>query len=172
MKRWIPLFALTFAFAAAGCGSETTSDTSADTDESAASGAALADSDASVRGLIGTTPDLSSLASQLDAQSVSDALRDTSQSFTIFAPSNSALDAVGPLSAEALRGHVVNTRMFSGDLESGLAIETLNGTELTFTVTDTGLTIRSTDGKTASVVTPDLDAGNGVIHVIDAVLAE
>jgi uncharacterized surface protein with fasciclin (FAS1) repeats len=123
-----------------------------------------------VLGLLSLTPRASDLSAQIASAGLADLLRDTSQTFTLFAPTNEALAAAGPLSADALRGHIVATRLFSGDLEDGLGIETVGGAELTFSTADGGLTIRSASGATARVVEPDLDAGNGVVHLIDAVL--
>ncbi|MEO1633420.1 MAG: fasciclin domain-containing protein, partial [Bacteroidota bacterium] len=100
--------------------------------------------------------------------------------FTVFAPVNSAfedLDAVP--SGEALRGvllyHVLDIEAFSSALENGLTLTTENGA--TFTVV-TSMEAASgfgidTDGNgmaDANIQAVDVDAANGVIHVIDAVL--
>ncbi|MCB0250207.1 MAG: fasciclin domain-containing protein, partial [Anaerolineae bacterium] len=47
----------------------------------------------------------------------------------------------------------------------GLTAETLQGSDVTFTVADGSIKIND-----ANIVTTDIEAGNGVIHVIDAVI--
>ncbi|MEL6769554.1 MAG: fasciclin domain-containing protein [Bacteroidota bacterium] len=100
--------------------------------------------------------------------------------FTVFAPVNSAfedLDAVP--SGEALRGvllyHVLNIEAFSSALENGLTLTTENGA--TFTVVTSmeaasgfGIDTNSDGMADANIQAVDVDAANGVIHVIDAVL--
>ncbi len=53
----------------------------------------------------------------------------------------------------------------STDLSDGLTAPTLQGQELTFTIDDAGVSVGN-----AKVVTADVNASNGVIHVIDTVL--
>lgn len=96
--------------------------------------------------------------------------------FTLFAPTNAAfaalpdgvLDAVlaDPDLLEAvLLYHVASGMTLSTDLSDGQSIETLLG-QLLF-VTISGSTVEIND---ATVTQADLDASNGVIHVIDGVL--
>ena len=58
------------------------------------------------------------------------------------------------------------TQLMSSDLIDGEELTTLQGAPLTVNVADDGTV--SIGG--AAVVTPDLEAGNGVVHVINAVL--
>ncbi len=60
--------------------------------------------------------------------------------------------------------HVVPGKVMSSDLTEGMKAKTVQGGEVTFTL-DGGAKI---DG--ASIVTPDIEASNGVIHVIDKVI--
>ncbi|MEO1647062.1 MAG: fasciclin domain-containing protein, partial [Chloroflexota bacterium] len=60
--------------------------------------------------------------------------------------------------------------VFSDALEDGMEVETLNGATLTIGVTDEGVTVTDANGNVANVVTADVDASNGVVHVIDGVL--
>jgi transforming growth factor-beta-induced protein len=54
-------------------------------------------------------------------------------------------------------------------LSNGQIVTTVNGT--TFTVNTTGgVTIRDSNNNTATVVLADVQATNGVIHVLNAVL--
>jgi uncharacterized surface protein with fasciclin (FAS1) repeats len=53
----------------------------------------------------------------------------------------------------------------SGDLSDGMTAETVQGSPITVGIVDGVVTI---DG--ATVVAADIEASNGVIHVIDAVI--
>ena len=52
----------------------------------------------------------------------------------------------------------------SGDLSDGMMAATVNGAEVTIGTMD-GVTVNG-----ANVVSADIEASNGVIHVIDAVI--
>jgi uncharacterized surface protein with fasciclin (FAS1) repeats len=62
--------------------------------------------------------------------------------------------------------HVVPGKILSADLEGTVIAATLEGDTMKIVVSVDGITV---DG--ATVVTADIKAGNGVIHVIDDVLA-
>jgi len=99
--------------------------------------------------------------------------------FTVFAPTNDAFealfDALGVTQAEAylnvdllrtvLRYHVIEESVASGDIEDGLEVESLQGSTLTFAVDGDVVMVND-----ATVVAADIEAYNGVIHVIDTVL--
>merc|ERR1719284_204325 len=97
--------------------------------------------------------------------------------FTVFAPLNSAFAELGQEKLNELLAnpdqlssiltyHVVSGEAFSTDLSDGQQIETVNGASVTVSISmDGGVMI---DG--AKVVTADVKASNGVIHVIDKVL--
>ncbi len=97
--------------------------------------------------------------------------------FTVFAPTDAAFAALpegtveslledpqGALS-EILLYHVVGAKAYSSDLADGQKIATLNGDEIE---------VKFKDGKAyidnAMVTVADIKAGNGVVHVIDAVI--
>lgn len=95
--------------------------------------------------------------------------------FTVFAPTDEAFAALPEGTVEALLDdiptltailtyHVVPGAVMSGDLSDGMTAETVNGQSVTIGVSD-GVTV---DG--ANVVLADIEASNGVIHVIDAVI--
>ena len=103
--------------------------------------------------------------------------------FTVFAPVNDAFDALPegtvdslllPENQEQLTAvltyHVVPTKALSGDLTDGMTVTTVQGEDLTINIDDDGVTLTDAAGGTAMVVQADLEAGNGVVHVIDAVL--
>ncbi|TVP71398.1 MAG: fasciclin domain-containing protein [Rhodobacteraceae bacterium] len=96
--------------------------------------------------------------------------------FTVFAPTDEAFAALPEGTVEALLEdipaltailtyHVVPGAIMSGDLSEGCTeVETVNGASATVCAAET-VTI---DG--ATVVQADIEATNGVIHVIDAVI--
>ncbi len=97
--------------------------------------------------------------------------------FTVFAPTNEAFaklpagtveELVKPENKEKLIAiltyHVVAGKVMSTDLSDGQKAKTVNGQEVTVTIGE-GVKI-----DTATVVVADLEASNGVIHVIDSVI--
>lgn len=98
--------------------------------------------------------------------------------FTVFAPTDAAISALVealeitaedllalPNLGEILQYHVVAGAAMSGDLTDGQEIETLLGENVTVTINAEGVFIND-----AQVTAADIEAGNGVVHVIDAVL--
>ena len=107
------------------------------------------------------------------------ALGDTEASLTVFAPTNTAfqtllevlgyssLDAVpDDLLKQVLQYHVVGSAAMSSDLNYGQSLETLLEGESVM-VSINGSTVMF---NMSTVVTADIEATNGVVHVIDAVL--
>jgi uncharacterized surface protein with fasciclin (FAS1) repeats len=95
--------------------------------------------------------------------------------FTVFAPTDAAFDELPEGTVDALLEdteqltniltyHVVPGEVMSGDLSDGMMAETVQGGELEIGTED-GVTVNG-----ANVVTADIEASNGVIHVIDQVL--
>jgi len=110
--------------------------------------------------------------------------------FTVFAPTNQAfvalLDALGDdyhsladfdteeekaLLVQILTYHVVaGTAAFSGDLFDGQEIPTVQGENVGINLKNGTVHIEDATDKNAAVVIPDVEASNGVVHVIDKVL--
>lgn len=99
--------------------------------------------------------------------------------FTVFAPTNEAFAALPPAElkrllkpankdelANILTYHVAAGDVKSSDLKDGQMIETVQGGKLEVKIADDGTV---TVGG-AKVVTPDVEASNGTVHVIDTVL--
>lgn len=95
--------------------------------------------------------------------------------FTVFAPTDDAFAALPEGTIEALLAdipaltailtyHVVPGKVMSTDLSDGMMAATVNGQSVTIG-TSGGVTV---DG--ANVTAADIEASNGVIHVIDAVI--
>ncbi len=98
--------------------------------------------------------------------------------FTVFAPTDEAFGKLpaGTIEsllkpenkqqlADILKYHVVSGRVYSDDAVSAKSAKTLLGSSIRVNVRDTGAFIND-----AKLVKTDLDASNGVIHVIDSVL--
>ena len=122
--------------------------------------------------------DLSTLDAALAAAGLTAALQGDGP-FTVFAPRDAAFDDLGgdviaalleqdnaDLLSEILTFHVVSgIAAAAGDLTDGQMVTTLQGSELTIGVSGGAVTVNG-----ANVVTADIEASNGVIHLIDAVL--
>ena len=98
--------------------------------------------------------------------------------FTVFAPTDDAIVALTealsitaeellalPNLGEILQYHVVAADAFAEDLSDGQILTTLLGQDVTVSISDAGVMIND-----AMVIVADLEAENGVVHVIDAVL--
>ena len=95
--------------------------------------------------------------------------------FTIFAPTDDAFARLPEGTVEALLNdisqltkiltyHVVSGKVMSADIVNLNSISPLEGSPLSIDVSS-GVKVNN-----AMVVTPDVEADNGVIHVIDSVL--
>lgn len=116
------------------------------------------------------------------AAGLADALA-TTENITVFAPTDEAFAALPAGTVETLLKpenkdqliailtlHVLPRVLESNQLlNKPFHVKTLNGAErLTISATSSGVTVSGSN--TANVVTADVKADNGVIHVIDAVL--
>jgi transforming growth factor-beta-induced protein len=126
--------------------------------------------------------DFSILVEAVVAADLADALSGTGP-FTVFAPTNAAfvglLSELGltkeqllankPLLTQVLTYHVLAGRLLSTGIVDGATPVTLQGQPIRL---DTDGAVRITDarGRVASVVATDIQASNGVIHVIDKVV--
>ncbi len=97
--------------------------------------------------------------------------------FTVFAPTDEAFaalpegtveDLLKPENKEQLASiltyHVIPGEVMSSDLKDDMTAETVQGEEITIDL-DNGPMVND-----ANIVTADVDASNGVIHVIDKVI--
>ncbi|PKB43514.1 putative surface protein with fasciclin (FAS1) repeats [Cellulophaga sp. RHA19] len=150
----------------------------------------IADQQPTIVDLAVATNDLSLLVGalqQADAGLVE--LLGTDGPFTVFAPTNAAfaalLEELGDdynelsdfdtedekeMLATILKYHVVaGTAALSTDLSNGQMIATAQGEDITINLTD-GVFIQDATDTDAAVATADIEAKNGVIHIIDKVL--
>jgi len=96
--------------------------------------------------------------------------------FTVFAPTDEAFAKIPAADLEAILAdkelltsiltyHVVAGKVMSSDVVNLTSATTVQGSDIDITVTDAGVQV---DG--ANVVAVDIEASNGVIHVIDTVI--
>jgi uncharacterized surface protein with fasciclin (FAS1) repeats len=124
------------------------------------------------------TPDLSTLVIALKAGKLTDALSGKGP-FTVFAPTNEAFAKLPKSTLNALLDpqnikkldqileyHVVaGAAVFKADIRNGETVKTLEGQNVKATISSNGVFINH-----AKVITADVHASNGVVHIIDAVL--
>ena len=123
-----------------------------------------------------SSPDFSILVAAVQQAGLVEALQGEGP-FTVFAPTNAAFEKLlgvlsisaedllnNPQLADVLLYHVVAGKVLSTDLQNGMEAETLGGQKIAIDLTD-GVRINE-----SSVTAADLEAGNGVVHVIDTVL--
>ncbi|MEM6642851.1 MAG: fasciclin domain-containing protein [Bacteroidota bacterium] len=122
------------------------------------------------------TESLSTLVAAVQAGGLVETLKGEGP-FTVFAPTNDAFAALpeGTLDellkpenkdqlVAILTYHVVSGSVLSTDLTDGMTPETVNGATVTISTVD-GVKVND-----ANVVMADVEASNGVVHVIDAVI--
>lgn len=132
-----------------------------------------------IPGLAEKNADLSTLVTALQAAGLVDTLAGSGP-FTVFAPTNEAFAALPPAELKyllnnktaltaVLEYHVASGKVLSSDLYNGEEIKTLEGENVTVTITktSTGTTVKIDD---ATVKTANVEASNGVVHIIDKVM--
>ncbi|MDQ5886394.1 MAG: hypothetical protein QG628_791 [Patescibacteria group bacterium] len=128
------------------------------------------------------TPTLSTLVTAVKAADLVQTLQSEGP-FTVFAPTNAAFDALraGTLDtllkpenkdqlASILKYHVVSGKVLAADLKDGQIVTTVQGENLTVKLTDGMAYLIDAKGNQIKIVKTDIDAGNGVVHVVDGVL--
>ncbi len=127
--------------------------------------------------------DFTTLAAALEAAGLVDTLKGDGP-FTVFAPTDEAFAALpdgtvdtlledpsGQLT-DILTYHVVPGEVMAADVVGldGQSVETVQGATLTVNVDGDTVSLTDAAGNTVNVVQTDVEASNGVIHVIDGVL--
>ena len=123
------------------------------------------------------TDDLSTLVTAVKAAGLVETLQSDGP-FTVFAPTNKAFEALpdGVLEmllkpenkdklTAVLTYHVVPAKVMSGDLEDGMMAGTVEGSKAEISLNYGKAMV---DG--ATVTTADIEASNGVVHIIDEVI--
>lgn len=180
LSRTLRLGVLSFAAVGllVGCSSddETTSDPEMDTGtEDMMEDPASTEMD--VVGIAQDNPDFSTLVAALQEADLVETLQGDGP-FTVFAPTNEAFEALltelditqeellsQPDLESVLTYHVIPQEVMSGDLEDGMSAETVNGEEVTFDLSGDDPMINE-----STITSTDMEASNGVVHVIDAVM--
>jgi uncharacterized surface protein with fasciclin (FAS1) repeats len=143
-------------------------------EESAATAGTITD-------IVAANPDFSTLLTAVQAAGLGETLAGEGP-FTVFAPTNEAFAKLPPETLKTLLEpaskdqltailtyHVVPAKVMAADVQSG-EVTTANGEPFTVAAEDGGVQITDGQGSTATVTTADIEASNGVIHVIDSVL--
>ena len=103
--------------------------------------------------------------------------------FTVFAPTNAAFAALlgelglskeqllanKPLLTAVLTYHVLQGRVLAADIQEGAQASTVEGQKFTLSLVG-GANITDARGRKSNIVATNVQASNGVIHVIDKVL--
>jgi len=121
-------------------------------------------------------PDFSTLVTALQAAGLVDTLKGDGP-FTVFAPTNAAFAKVDPATLTALLNdkaaltrvltyHVVPGKVLAADVVKLTSAKTVEGSDINIAVAGAGVTLNGSTNVTAT----DIQASNGVIHVIDSVL--
>jgi uncharacterized surface protein with fasciclin (FAS1) repeats len=165
------------ALGVAACGND---------DESAGSGGAatsqqqapsMQESAQDIVGLAQGTPNLSTLVTAVSTADLVETLQGTGP-YTVFAPTDAAFEELGndqvqsllePDNRDQLQSiltyHVVPGKLTASDLSDGQELETVAGETLTVQIDGDEVAVGD-----ATVVEPNVEASNGVVHVIDTVL--
>jgi transforming growth factor-beta-induced protein len=131
--------------------------------------------DNTVADVVAASQNTGTLESALQQAGLVEALDDSSQSFTVFAPTDAAFGNIdaGELTAnddlleEVLTYHVVPDSIVASAIQDGGTAVTLEGDTLEFSVSDGTVQVNG-----ATVTRADIEATNGVVHKIDGVLLE
>ncbi|NIT55770.1 MAG: fasciclin domain-containing protein [Aliifodinibius sp.] len=122
------------------------------------------------------TDQLSTLVTAVKAADLVETLNSEGP-FTVFAPTNGAFNnlpdgTLNMLLKEKNKGqlqsiltyHVVSGKIMSSDLKDGQMVETVQGNKIKVSLSDGAMV------NGANVVKADVEASNGVVHIIDAVI--
>jgi uncharacterized surface protein with fasciclin (FAS1) repeats len=128
-------------------------------------------------------PNFSTLVQAASAAGLVGTLQ-TTNNITLFAPTNAAFAALltelgltltallsdRALLTSVLTYHVLSTKVLRAGVPAGKAITTLQGGVFKIDATASALVVNDGRNRKTNIVTTDLEATNGVIHVIDKVL--
>jgi transforming growth factor-beta-induced protein len=129
---------------------------------------------ATVVAVIQGSADHSNLASALTTNDLVTTLS-SAAAVTVFAPTNAVMPASFPKTAAntaQLKYHVVDiAKVMISDMSACAMVPTASGKKVKAMKSAAGVLTLFDGTNTATVTTADLDSGNGVVHVIDKVLA-
>jgi uncharacterized surface protein with fasciclin (FAS1) repeats len=190
MKKMTIVFASVASLALVACGSSDEATLPAEDTAMADRMANDTTSSGSIVEVAQGNSDLSTLVSAVQTANLAGTLSGPGP-YTVFAPTNAAFEKIPQATRDQLMSdagrddlasiltyHVVEgatnaqtlTSAIQAAGEGGYALTTVNGATLTAVIEDGNVLLRDTAGSTARVTQTDIDASNGVVHVIDSVL--
>mmetsp|Transcript_20596 Transcript_20596/g.42451 ORF Transcript_20596/g.42451 Transcript_20596/m.42451 type:complete len:354 (-) Transcript_20596:172-1233(-) len=130
--------------------------------------------------------DFTTLTAAIDAAGLAETLSEDGP-FTVFAPTDGAFDDIPRRTLERLLRpqwifhlqdlllyHALDSVVTSADLEDGLEVETINAEDIVINLDDDGASITTVSDTTSNILVEeelvDIEADNGIIHVVDSVL--
>lgn len=145
-------------------------------DESASLRRSVVPDSMTIPRMLETDDRFSTLRTALDSTGL-DSLLATEGPYTLFAPPNEAFEALPPGTMEALltdrhdrlrtilAHHVVEGRLSTEDRSNPRTVTTMGGDTLSLRSTNAGVSVGG-----VSVLDGDIEAANGLLHVVDRVL--
>lgn len=128
------------------------------------------------------TPDLSTLVTAVTAAGLTSTLSGQGP-FTVFAPTNAAFAKIPAATLNALVSatppttltsiltyHVLGKKVLKADIPLGTAIATVQGGTITINVVGSDVIITDAKGGKSKITSTDIQATNGVVHLIDTVI--
>jgi|TARA_B110000459_G_C16339629_1_gene371711 transforming growth factor-beta-induced protein len=172
---------LTLSMLAAACGSDDVAENIAadDTSENTSTEEAMDDGPGTIVDVAVGAGSFTTLVAAVTEAGLVDTLSGDGP-FTVFAPTDeafaAALDALGLTAEELLAspelGAILTYHVLAGEVDAATAIsldgqsaDTVNGAAIDISVVDGSVMINN-----ATVITADVAASNGIIHIIDTVL--
>jgi uncharacterized surface protein with fasciclin (FAS1) repeats len=166
--------AAALAFVVSACSSDDNDSGSSGDTKATSSTTAMASKDTIVD-VASSNPDFSTLVSAVAKADLASTLSGTGP-FTVFAPTNAAFEKVPADQLNALLAdkaqltkvltyHVVPGKVLAADLQPTQMVKTVEGQDVDIQVADGKATING-----CAITKTDIEASNGVIHVIDCVL--
>lgn len=140
--------------------------------------------------LVTGDPTFSTLLGAIRAAGIAETLSGKGP-YTMFAPSNAAFAKIDPAvlngllmpEQQATLARILTTHVIAGETtsaeivdrieradEDSIRLMSVNGTPLTASLVDGNLVLTDANGTAATIVTTDVEAGNGLVHIIDRVL--
>lgn len=169
--RWI-VFLFVIGGVVVGCGS---GESGGDEELRIAGGTTIPDSMTIVR-MLESDDRFSTLRTALDSTG-QDSLLSTTGPFTLFAPPNAAFEALPPGTIETLLADQhsrLRTILAYHVLEGRISVEDLSAVQTVTTLSGDTLTLRpgqeEVTAEEVSVLDGDIEAANGLIHVVERVL--
>ncbi|GAB5349822.1 fasciclin domain-containing protein [Alteriqipengyuania sp. 357] len=189
MKTFSLMLASAAALSLAACGDPVETEDTTTADDMTADQMAVDDMAAgTIVEVAQGNPDFSTLVEAVTAANLGETL--SGGEYTVFAPTNAAFEKLPDGTLETLTtedteklGSILTYHVVEGDTDAaaltaaieaagdeGYKLTTVNGGELTATLEGGNVVLTDAAGNTATVTQTDIDASNGVIHVIDTVL--